>query len=98
MFTCSQPSVTFILTTHFLPFQRARIGPGSKNTDSSSSNDISKFDANGNQDRVKLSDFNFVMVLGKGSFGKVIYNCNKYSPCYLELVSPANLDRNYNPM
>uniref|UniRef100_A0A4W4GJB9 Protein kinase C n=1 Tax=Electrophorus electricus TaxID=8005 RepID=A0A4W4GJB9_ELEEL len=51
---------------------RARIGPGNKNTDSSSSNDISKYDANGNQDRVKLSDFNFVMVLGKGSFGKVM--------------------------
>uniref|UniRef100_A0A8B9I160 Protein kinase C, beta a n=1 Tax=Astyanax mexicanus TaxID=7994 RepID=A0A8B9I160_ASTMX len=52
-------------------FERARIGPGNKNTDSSSSNDISKYDANGNQDRVKLSDFNFVMVLGKGSFGKI---------------------------
>ncbi|XP_072513847.1 LOW QUALITY PROTEIN: protein kinase C, beta a [Salminus brasiliensis] len=53
-------------------FERARIGPGNKNTDSSSSNDISKYDTNGNQDRVKLSDFNFVMVLGKGSFGKVM--------------------------
>lgn len=50
--------------------QRARVGPG-KPTDSSSSSSVCKYDSNGNQDRVKLSDFNFVMVLGKGSFGKV---------------------------
>lgn len=56
----------------FLSFslQRARVGPG-KPTDSSSSSSVCKYDSNGNQDRVKLSDFNFVMVLGKGSFGKV---------------------------
>ncbi|KAK2908573.1 hypothetical protein Q8A67_004410 [Cirrhinus molitorella] len=53
-------------------FERAKIGPGTKNTDGSSKNDISKYDANGNQDRMKLSDFNFIMVLGKGSFGKVM--------------------------
>uniref|UniRef100_A0A8C4ITP4 Protein kinase C n=1 Tax=Dicentrarchus labrax TaxID=13489 RepID=A0A8C4ITP4_DICLA len=52
-------------------FERARVGPG-KPTDSSSSSSVCKYDSNGNQDRVKLSDFNFVMVLGKGSFGKVM--------------------------
>ncbi|KTG37426.1 hypothetical protein cypCar_00005271 [Cyprinus carpio] len=60
-------------------FQRAKIGPGTKNTDGSSKNDISKYDANGNKDRMKLSDFNFIMVLGKGSFGKVLCcrNCHR---------------------
>ncbi|XP_073713296.1 protein kinase C beta type isoform X2 [Misgurnus anguillicaudatus] len=50
-------------------FERAKIGP--TKTDGSSSN-ITKFDSNGNRDRMKLSDFNFIMVLGKGSFGKVM--------------------------
>ncbi|KAF7223500.1 transcript variant X2 [Nothobranchius furzeri] len=50
--------------------ERAKVGPG-KPTDSSSSS-VCKYDSNGNQDRVKLTDFNFVMVLGKGSFGKVM--------------------------
>ncbi|XP_056265532.1 protein kinase C beta type isoform X2 [Pseudoliparis swirei] len=52
-------------------FERARVGPG-KPTDSSSSSSVCKYDSNGNQDRVKLSDFNFIIVLGKGSFGKVM--------------------------
>ncbi|XP_038141210.1 protein kinase C beta type-like isoform X2 [Cyprinodon tularosa] len=51
-------------------FDRAKIGPG-KPTDSSSSS-VYKYDSNGNQDRVKVTDFNFIMVLGKGSFGKVM--------------------------
>uniref|UniRef100_A0A8C9V9H8 Protein kinase C n=1 Tax=Scleropages formosus TaxID=113540 RepID=A0A8C9V9H8_SCLFO len=53
-------------------FERAKIGPSTKNTDSSSANAIAKFDSNGNRDRMKLSDFNFLTVLGKGSFGKVM--------------------------
>lgn len=52
-------------------FERAKIGP-SKNTEGKSANAASRFDSNGNQDRMKLSDFNFLMVLGKGSFGKVM--------------------------
>ncbi|XP_061837597.1 protein kinase C beta type isoform X2 [Nerophis lumbriciformis] len=51
-------------------FERAKIGP-SKNTEGKSAN-AARFDSNGNQDRMKLSDFNFLMVLGKGSFGKVM--------------------------
>ncbi|KAM4634180.1 protein kinase C beta type-like [Polymixia lowei] len=50
---------------------RAKIGP-SKNIEGSSANTASRFDSNGNRDRMKLSDFNFLMVLGKGSFGKVM--------------------------
>uniref|UniRef100_A0A3P8WV40 Protein kinase C n=1 Tax=Cynoglossus semilaevis TaxID=244447 RepID=A0A3P8WV40_CYNSE len=52
-------------------FERAKIGPG-KNAEGKSPNAASRFDSNGNQDRMKLSDFNFLMVLGKGSFGKVM--------------------------
>lgn len=53
--------------------QRARVGPGKPTDSSSSSSSVCKYDSNGNQDRVKLSDFNFIMVLGKGSFGKVTH-------------------------
>eukprot|EP00061_Rhincodon_typus_P017472 g46177.t1 len=51
-------------------FERARIGPGSKAADEKRSSSWSKIDNNGNRDRMKLTDFNFLMVLGKGSFGK----------------------------
>ncbi|KAM4603329.1 protein kinase C beta type [Polymixia lowei] len=56
-------------------FERARVGPGKPSdpsSSSSSSSSVCKYDSNGNQDRVKLSDFTFIMVLGKGSFGKVM--------------------------
>lgn len=52
----------------FSCIQRAKIG---KNSEGKSGNATSRFDSNGNQDRMKLADFNFLMVLGKGSFGKV---------------------------
>lgn len=51
--------------------QRAKIGQGTKTPEEKTANTISKFDNNGNRDRMKLTDFNFLMVLGKGSFGKV---------------------------
>ncbi|KAF2984722.1 hypothetical protein EK904_014912, partial [Melospiza melodia maxima] len=50
-------------------FERAKIGTGSKAADEKTRNAISKLDNNGSRDRMKLSDFNFLMVLGKGSFG-----------------------------
>ncbi|XP_072124424.1 protein kinase C beta type isoform X2 [Mobula birostris] len=53
-------------------FERARIGPGSKAAEEKRSDSWSKIDNNGNRDRMKLTDFNFLMVLGKGSFGKVM--------------------------
>lgn len=53
-------------------FERARIGPSSKAAEEKAGNPVPKTDSNGNRDRVKVSDFNFLKVLGKGSFGKVI--------------------------
>uniref|UniRef100_A0A8C8S196 Protein kinase C n=1 Tax=Pelusios castaneus TaxID=367368 RepID=A0A8C8S196_9SAUR len=55
----------------------AKIGPGAKAAEERMTQAISKFDNNGNRDRMKLSDFNFLMVLGKGSFGKVMLSERK---------------------
>uniref|UniRef100_A0A4W3IG38 Protein kinase C n=1 Tax=Callorhinchus milii TaxID=7868 RepID=A0A4W3IG38_CALMI len=51
-------------------FERAKIGAGSKALEEKR-NSAARTD-NGNRDRIKLGDFNFLMVLGKGSFGKVM--------------------------
>lgn len=58
-------------------FERAKIGQGTKTPEEKTTNTISKFDNNGNRDRMKLTDFNFLMVLGKGSFGKVMLSERK---------------------
>ncbi|XP_054436867.1 protein kinase C beta type isoform X3 [Pteronotus mesoamericanus] len=58
-------------------FERAKIGQGTKAPEEKTTSTIAKFDNNGNRDRMKLSDFNFLMVLGKGSFGKVMLSERK---------------------
>ncbi|KAL0616948.1 Protein kinase C beta type [Plecturocebus cupreus] len=54
---------------------RAKISQGTKVPEEKMTNTVSKFDNNGNRDRMKLTDFNFLMVLGKGSFGKTVSLC-----------------------
>lgn len=61
-----------LLMCLMFPLQRAKIGQTPKTPEEKTTNTIAKFDNNGNRDRMKLSDFNFLMVLGKGSFGKVL--------------------------
>lgn len=78
-----------MFTCFLLLIQRAKIGPG-KNTEGKSANAASRFDSNGNQDRMKLADFNFLMVLGKGSFGKVSIPANVHASLKASTLMPVS--------